>query len=357
MLFNEQIHYVNCAITPRQNCILIPFLSFSLRRPLQTEWQAARFTLGLNSLLKYRIHPAAMCVFVCVYEWENLTTGLKSAKFPFASLELDSLILLSVRVVPSPSKVEDLRATEHENEIFLFFFFFGCLITCEKQRRQKEITRSNSSVTKPLKTVWTKQHIFNSDLVFSLVFRNFYYVTFQISMRLQWFLNCNAHLMLKMFTEAIVLLNQCASIWIFMVYFKGSFPLFCILYYSLFVLSFRRLCTGIINFCSPHKWHKYIVWFHWFLCIMHRAQCVSLAVCQRGSTVFYHPGARWHVSPQTSLCHASLIYVLSVCTRGITVFSWKSFFPLNKIRSNLQCGAVLYSCNNLFSDTNINFVK
>lgn len=153
-------------------------------------------------------------------------------------------------------------------------------------------------------------------------------------MRLQWFLNCNAHLMLEMFTEAIVLLNQCASIWIFMVYFEGSFSLFFCILYSLFVLSFRRLCTGIINFCSRLECD--------FTdsstsCLVHS---VPLAVWQHGSNVFYHPGARWHVPPQTSLCHASLIYVLSVCTMGITVFSWRSFFPLNKIRSNLQCGVV-----------------
>lgn len=98
-------------------------------------------------------------------------------------------------------------------------------------------------------------------------------------MRLQWFLNCNAHLKLKMFTEAIVLLNQCASIWIFMVYFEGSFSLFCILYYSLFVLSFRRLCTGIIDFCSRYELHKSRVWFHWFLYILHSAQCAPGCEC------------------------------------------------------------------------------
>lgn len=146
-------------------------------------------------------------------------------------------------------------------------------------------------------------------------------------MRLQWFLNCNAHLMLKMFTEAIVLLNQCASIWIFMVYFEGSFSLFCILYYSLFVLSFRRLCTGIINFCSRYELHKSRVWFHWFP--RHPASCTvcPLAVWQRGSNVFYHPGARWHVPPQTSLCHASLIYVLCVYYGNYCIFL-KVFFSI-----------------------------
>lgn len=144
-------------------------------------------------------------------------------------------------------------------------------------------------------------------------------------MRLQWFLNCNAHLMLKMFTEAIVLLNQCASIWIFMVYFEGSFSLFCILYYSPFVLSFRHLCTGIIDFCSQYEFRQ--VQSVISLTPLHPALCsVPLAAWQRGSNVLQLPGDMFF--PQMSLCHASLIYVLSVCTMGITVFSWRSFFSI-----------------------------
>lgn len=140
----------------------------------------------------------------------------------------DSLTLLSVKVVPSLSKVGP--AEKHGDEMLS--------LSCSSVKSKLK-SRSNSSVTKPLQTAWTKRHIFNSDLVFSLVSAIFNYVTLQISMRLQWFLNCNAHLMLKMFTEAIVLLNQCASIWIFMVYFEGSFSprfVFCIipfLYYHL----------------------------------------------------------------------------------------------------------------------------
>lgn len=192
-----------------------------------------------------------MCTCVCARscDWENLKQDSNLQGFTrFTRTRLFDPALSKGGAFTSLSKVGDLlSAAEHENEML-----FTVWSPVKSKEGKKRITRSNSSVTKPLQTAWTKQHILNSDLVFSLVSCNFYYVTFQISMRLQWFLNCNAHLMLKMFTEAIVLLNQCASIWIFMVYFEGSFPLFCILYYSLFVLSFRRLCTGIINFCSRY---------------------------------------------------------------------------------------------------------
>lgn len=112
-------------------------------------------------------------------------------------------------------------------------------------------------------------------------------------MQLQWFLNCNAHLMLKMFTEAIVLLNQCASIWIFMVYFEGSFSLFCILYYSLFVLSFRRLCTGIINFLLTSRIRQ--VQSVISLIPLHPASCSAPLAVAVWSKCFLP--ARWHVSP------------------------------------------------------------
>lgn len=79
-----------------------------------------------------------------------------------------------------------------------------------------------------------------------------------------------------------------------MVYFEGSFfPCFCILYYSLFVLSFRRLCTGIIFFAHVIRITQVKTCdFTDFLYILHSVHSVPLAVWQRGSNVFYHPGAR-----------------------------------------------------------------
>ena len=62
--------------------------------------------------------------------------------------------------------------------------------------------------------------------------------------------------MLEMFTEAIVLSNQCASIWIFMVYFEGGvlpFFVFCIIPFLYHHLDlFFCVCTGIIDFCSRY---------------------------------------------------------------------------------------------------------
>lgn len=72
--------------------------------------------------------------------------------------------------------------------------------------------------------------------------------------------------------------------------------------------------------------------------------CALLAVWQHGSNVFYLPGDT-SPPPRMSL-YMPLIYVLSVCTMGITVFSWRFFFfflSLNKIKRNLQCCVIL--CN------------
>lgn len=71
--------------------------------------------------------------------------------------------------------------------------------------------------------------------------------------------------------------------------------------------------------------------------------CALLAVWQHGSNVFYLPG---DTSPPRMSLYMPLIYVLSVCTMGITVFSWRFFFfflSLNKIKRNLQCCVIL--CN------------
>lgn len=139
--------------------------------------------------------------------------------------------------------------------------------------------------------------------------------------------------MLKMFTEPFVSSNPiCAHIWIFMVFFP-------VLYFSLFVLSFRRLCTGLIHLFLPH----FRVSFHWFF--YRSAQCAAGAVGKK------LPAApRRSAPPQTSLPCSNLC-LLCVYYGNCCIFL-KVFCPSPWIKSKVIYSVVLrklYLCRTLMN--------
>lgn len=95
---------------------------------------------------------------------------------------------------------------------------------------------------------------------------------------------------------------------------------FCILYYSLFVLSFRLFCTGLTDSLITNYT---------------RLEC-DFTDSSRSSCNM-HSMAAWiksFLAPGDMFpsLRCLLIYVLSVCTLEIIVFSLKSFFfSLNKV--------------------------
>lgn len=145
--------------------------------------------------------------------------------------------------------------------------------------------------------------------------------------------------MLTMFTRATRFVKpMCININIYGS-FWGCFPPSLVFSIIPFVISFRRLCTGVMNVNWHHVIHKFRVCGFVLFCFFNRFTHILVsAVCPPAVFGVDQMFSTCHVTfpPQTSsLCHASNLCPLCVCYGNYCIFL-KVFFSLNKKKCNLQ---------------------